>query len=1088
MGQLKVPLLFCICWVFSVLCFGARCHGSEVTVKFLEAPNAFSRIKSATFVFEILVNGHGDKCKDCDISCSLDNSHPLGCNEGNIFYSELEDGVHKFKVCTNFSKGVSCSSYNWTVDTVPPTASIMASTMFTNALNVSVNISFSEPCSRGGGFGCSSVEACNLLVYGEGHVIPSSFKVLQLNLKYSLSVSLLSTTQYGRVILAMDKNFCTDRAGNLFTRTENSISYVHFDRRKLLANLKTRVPERLLELNNDTRLVQATNKHDNLKVYLYFSEPVLNSSMEVLNSLEVSEGTLLPMSGRSLGNRRFSFMVSNVSEIAIITVSLKPSSVVSRQGNPVAPLPPVTFLYDSLRPTVMLNTTTPMRTKEKIFLVTVNFMKPVFDFNSSCVSIRGGRLQSFSKTGRSVYSVEVRAEDEVVFVSVPENVTVDVAGNHNVASNILQVWHYSLPTISRVVSIFVIASFAATSLTAGLLTLSTASLQSEGVLVRSSSYLTYNPTRNIFRIACHVQIFALSIWLPVTLPVEYYEFANGLQWSIPYLKVPWEDEHERPDLSGYSPVTGSNPYLAKTSDSKVLQNKVPGNNFTMADQLYGLPLTPMEYRSFFESQNIIPQADDVFGAGSYSQWQDFYRCMFWLGTFAGSLIFLHALFLFIMKCRKKIYNTQGNYGALTFPRFELFLTFVALPSMSMASGALFRGGALAGLIVGVLLLGVLSLLLLALLLFLSVGITFGKLLQYKEVHQEGQKFHWYQELVRVTLGPGKRSQWTWKNQPSSIYLTIFGPMFEDLRGPPKYMLSQISMANPNKRGDRIIDSDDETEDAEAPFIQKLFGILRIYYTLLESIKRVTLGVMAGAYKETISSRTPIITLLCISSFQLFFLVLKKPFIKKKVQLVEIVSIACEVGFFAICAVLLDRDFSISDQKKLGITMLVLFLIGYCPQLINEWYALFKQAKQLDFVGHSFFTGLKVACIGFLLLFFPQRFTKNLESVFAVTLSGDSETVDNSTDRNKSSSRSSSNEKPWLKQLRKLAKASFTKEQGGTSTDPSGSGTQWSGLWGRRSRSRSSRSSSISSSDFRSKSRGGGGGGLYREFETIFSSK
>ena len=40
-------------------------------MKFLEAPNAFSRIKSATFVFEILVNGHGDKCKDCDISCSV---------------------------------------------------------------------------------------------------------------------------------------------------------------------------------------------------------------------------------------------------------------------------------------------------------------------------------------------------------------------------------------------------------------------------------------------------------------------------------------------------------------------------------------------------------------------------------------------------------------------------------------------------------------------------------------------------------------------------------------------------------------------------------------------------------------------------------------------------------------------------------------------------------------------------------------------------------------------------------------------------------------------------------------------------------
>lgn len=73
------------------------------------------------------------------------------------------------------------------------------------------------------------------------------------------------------------------------------------------------------------------------------------------------------------------------------------------------------------------------------------------------------------------------------------------------------------------------------------------------------------------------------------------------------------------------------------------------------------------------------------------RWKDFYRSMFWLGIFAGSLIFLHAFFLFIMKCRKKIYDTQGSYGALTFPRFEIFVTFVALPSMSMASGALFRG-------------------------------------------------------------------------------------------------------------------------------------------------------------------------------------------------------------------------------------------------------------------------------------------------------------------------------------------------------------------------------------------------------------
>lgn len=48
---------------------------------------------------------------------------------------------------------------------------------------------------------------------------------------------------------------------------------------------------------------------------------------------------------------------------------------------------------------------------------------------------------SFREMGRNTYSLEVQAEHKVVSVSVPENVTVDVAGNRNLASNVLQVWH-----------------------------------------------------------------------------------------------------------------------------------------------------------------------------------------------------------------------------------------------------------------------------------------------------------------------------------------------------------------------------------------------------------------------------------------------------------------------------------------------------------------------------------------------------------------------------------------------------------------------------------------------------------------------
>lgn len=65
-----------------------------------------------------------------------------------------------------------------------------------------------------------------LLVYGPGQVIPSSLNILEPNLKYSLVVGLSSSVQYGRVILVMDKNFCSDAAGNRFLRTENSSLYV----------------------------------------------------------------------------------------------------------------------------------------------------------------------------------------------------------------------------------------------------------------------------------------------------------------------------------------------------------------------------------------------------------------------------------------------------------------------------------------------------------------------------------------------------------------------------------------------------------------------------------------------------------------------------------------------------------------------------------------------------------------------------------------------------------------------------------------------------------------------------------------------
>lgn len=1066
----KSSWLILLFWALLFLSRGTYGDSSGISLKFLRTPSAISNRKSAVFVFEIIVNG--DKCPSCSTICKLDNRLPSECDKRRVFYPRLKDGSHRVEVCANVSQAVGCLDYDWIVDTVAPTAHLTAAAYFTSALYVPVNISFSEPCGGDGGFQCSA-NACNLLVYGDGQVVPNTLNVIQPNLQFSISVSLSTSAQFGRAVVVMDKSFCTDSAGNKFTRTENSSLFIHFDRRRVNADLRTHLPEKFLEVNKETRTVLATNKTKNLKIYLYFSEPVLNSSAEILSSLNTDQGSLVPINRDDFDNRRFGFQVKDISQTAVITVNLVSNWIISRQGTPVSPVAPVAFLYDSERPAVWLRTTSARRTRDKVIPVLIKFMKPVFGFNSSHITFSGGHLKRFQTLSWSMYALDVETDDGSMSITIPENVTNDVSGNGNLASNTLQVWHYTVPSLSMSLSSFTTAAFALTSLAAGVLTVSTASLQSLGAFTTPSPSLTSDPARNIFRIAGHIQVFALSRWLAVTLPVEFYEFARGIQWSIPYFDLPWETAKPRASMEGSNFPYNPHPYALTSIFTQSLKTIRQGESLTKATRLYGLPLSAVEYRTLFQGQNVVPEAQDILDPQNSHGWRDFKRSMFWLAVIYGSLEFLHALLLLILRVRKKS-GSSKSYSALLIPRFEIFLLILALPCVCKASAALIKGGAPSGITIGALLLGLVLLVLLSLLLFLSIGITLGKLLQYKEVHKVEEKFHWYQELIRVTLGPGKRGQWTWKNQPDSKYLSMLGPLFEDLRGPPKYMLSQITGGTSNKRDNRIIASDDETEDAEAPFIQKLFGILRIYYTLLEAVKRVSLGIVAGAYSEDWSSKTPTTTLLCIASFQLFFMVLKKPFIKKRVQLVEIISVCCEVCLFATCMVLLKHDFSAEHERKIGIFMLSLFLLAFLVQMINQWYSLIFQIKHLD-PADDFLTGLKTALIGFVLFFIPSCMIKNLDQRFPLKDSR------NSRDLNTNSSNSrSSEERPWMRQLRELAKASFSKEGSGIPNDPSTSQSRWSGFWNGK---RSGSPSMSSSSDFKVKPRG-----LYKDLEAIFASK
>ncbi|CAO2819058.1 unnamed protein product [Amaranthus hypochondriacus] len=1085
MGLRRIPWQgLLLSWVFCIMCLKAHCQ-PQFSVKFLQQPPLFSHLNSAKFSFEAFVSNTTQKCSGCSYNCKLDDGVSSGCGRRNVSYLGLQDGIHSLQVCANASQGVGCASYNWTIDTVHPTAYISAATSFTNAPNVSVYISFSEPCTGEGGFKCSTVENCHLLVYDDGQVIPSSLQTIKPNLEYSLVVSLSTDIQYGRAILVMDKGFCTDNAGNHFILPQNSSLVVRFDRRSDLVSIRTHVPERLIQFGGETRAVLATNSFENLKVYLYFMEPVLNTSTEILSSIDTTEGMLRPINGSNLENRRFGYMFDKLPNFTVVTVSLNSRLVISRQGSPVSPVAPATFLYDTKRPSVRLSTTSKMRTRDNRITVSIKFVKPVFGFNSSHLSISGGRLESFEQLTRNLHVALIQAYEGLLSVRVPENMTTDVAGNTNLPSNVLQVWNYSMPLISTIIGIFVTALFVSTCLVSGFLTISSASLQSAGAFPRSSSSLTSEPTKNLFRIACYIQVFAFSRWLALTLPVEYYEFTRSIQWSVPYFSLPWETDHYRPMV--FSPNSSVSSHFFKKGLGSIAQTvQFDEGNSNKAGVVYGAPLTAMEYRSFFEGQNFIPEAEYITDSEKTTRWMDFKRCMFWLAIIGGSLILFHLFLLVVLKLRRSSSKTK-NYGALVFPRFELFLTILAVPGICYAAATIIKGNTTLGTILGVLLLILTSSLQFALFVFLSYGITLGWLLQYKEIHQVGRKYHWYQELIRVTLGPGKRGQWTWKKQTNSAYLAKFGPLFEDLRGPPKYMLSMIT-SETHMPDDRIIASEDETEDAKAPFIQKLFGILRIYYTLLESIRRFLVGILAGLYSRKSYSKCPTTILLCITAFQLFFLVLKKPFIKKKVQLVEITSIACEVGLFATCLAILDRDISTESERAIGIFMLCLFLLGFLALICNEWYALFKQVRKLDTSKKSFLVGLRAAFVGFFLLFVPEKMMKNLEKWMPEDIKDrDNREISkrnspsSGNNRNSTSRSSSTTDKPWLKQLREMAKASFRDGNSNVGNDPSSSNTRWSELL--RGKWSGSSSSKPPSSDYRSRPKS-----LYKDLEAIFASK
>ncbi|XP_062173784.1 uncharacterized protein LOC133879273 [Alnus glutinosa] len=445
MGLLKF-LQLCVC--SAIMAVGVLLNSAEPTVliRFSRAPPPQSRFSTAIFGYSVERLDGSNACKKngCSIHCELDGRSLRPCPAESIVLKNLTvNREHKFLLNVTTGDGeTNSSAYSWFIDTIPPTATIHSEQIYTNAEKVAIDVTFSEACSGQSGFKCVDSSNCDVIIKGPAHVRASSLRVMEPGIKYSLDIILSLRSMYGRAVITVAENICTDQAGNHFTRTNGSTIIIHFDRRPVQLDLWTSVPSYELVINGVPRTVLATNKLEDIKLFLDFSIPIINSTKQILKTLHVNSGNLIPIHGKLRANRRFVFELKNISITEIITIEVRAGSILGRTGTPVFPVAPIMFLYDSVNPGVMLSTSSPSITKESNINVMVEFTKPVFGFEASMVKVAGGTLTRFKELSRALYSLTVLAEAQnVVSVTIPAGKASDISGNLNLASNHLEVKH-----------------------------------------------------------------------------------------------------------------------------------------------------------------------------------------------------------------------------------------------------------------------------------------------------------------------------------------------------------------------------------------------------------------------------------------------------------------------------------------------------------------------------------------------------------------------------------------------------------------------------------------------------------------------
>ncbi|RZC60074.1 hypothetical protein C5167_021840 [Papaver somniferum] len=867
-------------------------------------------------------------------------------------------------------------------------------------MRVSIDITFSEACTKGGGFKCINASSCDVLINGPAEVNASTLKMVEQDIKYRIVVEFSASGVYGRVVVKMADMFCTDEAGNQFRRTNESVLILHFDRRPVDMGLWTTIPSYELKIGEVPRTVLATNKLEDLEFYLDFSSPVVNLTDDIQSVLHANFGSLVPIKTKGHGGRRFVFRLVNVTKTDIITVKVQPSFIIGQSGTAASSVEPIAFLYGTFilawpfdspnitRPSVRLTTrfSGVTTTKEFNIQVVAEFSEPVFGFQASGIEVVGGSITRqviFEEHTKTIFSLVILGGTEnEISVFIPEGKANDISGNLNLASNQLEIRQYSTPAISALLHSFATAGLLATSLAAALLTFSSTNLAAIGALSSGTSNVVISdPSMNLLGMVGHLQLFAFSDRMSRSLPLEYTETTRGLRWLIPCEDLPWKKEKSS-IWNYYSLSNNENELLLSQQDELALAvmngSEISGlqelPNVSIRNTSYGQPLDADEYFIHFMRQEPLA-AMYLMAAENYTGWRDLEMNLFWLGIGCGGLLISHFLVVLLLTWR----TGTSVHWTLSVPRFELFLLILILPCISQSAAFVLRGHTTAGIITGALLLAIPVAVILSVSLFLIVAVFTSNFVQYKEITYTNVNKPWNTKVLDMFIGNTTQGKWFYKEGLPSSFLPRFGLLFEDRKGPPILVSVDHNDSNNVRKWTyssesgigrmKVVNIVKDNEEAKISLSTKLLGCSRSAYVILDLLRRVTLGFISGAYSSPRSSQS--IVAFSLTVVQLLCLLSLRPYIRRGIHVAESLSLLCEAAVFGLFIYMGHK--SSFEDRTMGIIMLILLFTNFLAQLVNEWYALIKCLLELPQLGNiSFSLGVKCVAKGLILPFLPRK--------------------------------------------------------------------------------------------------------------------